>query len=402
MAVQVRVFALKAYLRATSATPEVACALFRRHVAEPALEPQAELAGHLLLFLYPERLGTADLVAFLDRWVEGNGSDGLQISYRLPRIVPAGAEPELLDILATRPWTTRQDVPPGDRVHEGQEIIGLLAARAVQDLSVADASRMAAWFKLLAAYPVREKEEFRAALAARGDLLPSLVIMTSEDLGLIEVVQAPWAVLSCLEQALLQWRWPPDAAARLLGAAQLEAAPTRAARLFAAALDAYMRSAQPDVGWFEEAWSFGHSRRDLTPILNVVCAARPVMPERQGFKEQGRQARATRDALLAQCIRDLEQRQAGILAGTDVGCLSWLAVRWFNLALVHLEVGTLSAPKRLRALVPQAIADAAEQSFRRLASSGHVPTPAELANQAIKNSWPLSDYAVLAGADLLL
>lgn len=401
VAVQVRVFALKAYLRASSATPEVTCAFFRRLLSEPALDPQAQLASHLFFFLYPERLGTNDLVAFLDRWVEGNGNDGPQVLYRLPRIVPAGAEPELLDTLATRPWTTRQDVPPGDRVHEGQEIIGLLAARAIQALSVADASRIAAWFKLLAAYPVRKKEEFRAALAARGDLLPSLVIMTSEDLGPVEVVQAPWAVLSRLEQTLLQWRWPPDAAARLLGAAQSETIPTRAARLFAAALDAYMNSAKPDIGWFEEAWSFGHSRYDLTLILTVVCAAKPIMPEMQGFKEQGRQACATRDAYVAQRTRELEQRQAGIMAGTEVGCLSWLGACWFNLVLVHVDLDTLSPSERLRALVPEAVAAAAEQGFRRLTLSGHVPTSAELAKQAIKNSWPQSNYPILAGADLL-
>ena len=44
---------------------------------------------------------------------------------------------------------------------------------------------------------------------------------------------------------------------------------------------------------------------------------------------------------------------------------------------------------------------AAEQGFRQLARSGRLPTPAGLADQAIRNSWTQLDYAFLAGADLL-
>ena len=397
----VRAFAVEAYLRASSAQPGAACALFGKLLAQPLLDPEAHLTGSLFLRLYPERLGTADVAAFLDRWVGCDGDDGLLIPYRLPRIVPAGDEAELLDVLATREWAVRQDAAPLTRVFEAQEIIGALAARAIRALPAADTSRAAAWFGLLAAYPVREKEEFREALAARGDLFVPLVITASEDLDPTEVAQAPWVVLSRLEQALLQWRWPPDAAARLLSAARSETAPPRAVRLFAAALDVYMRAAQPDIGWFEEAWSFGHGRTDLTPVLTTACAPKPVMPVMRQFKEQARQAHAARDARAAQLTRELEQREAGILAGTDLEGLGWLATRWFNLALVRADVGALPPPERLRALVPETVAAAAEQGFRLLASSGRVPTPAELADQAVKNGWPASDYAILAGADLL-
>lgn len=399
--VGVRLFAARAYLNASSAAPEAACALFRRLLTEPALDPGAQIAGYLLPLLYPKRLGTADLATFLDRWVEGNGNNDALLPYRLQRIIPDEAVLELLDALATRPWTNRQDAPPPSRLSEVQEIIGSLAGRALRNLPQADASRMIPWFKLLSVYPVKESKEYQEALAARGDLLPSLVVITSEGLSLAEVAQAPWLVFQRLAETLTQWQWPPDAAARLLSSARSETDPSRAARLFAAALDLGMGSARPSMEWFEDAWSFGTSQSGLQPILAIACAPRPIMPERQEINQQRRQAQAARDAGIAQQIGELEQRKAGILAGTELGWLGWLGARWFGVALAHVEIGNLSPPERLRALVPEAVAAAAEQGFRQLAQSGRVPPPTELADQAIRNSWPASDYAFLAGADLL-
>ena len=398
---ETRTFAAKAYLNASLAAPEAACALFRRLITEPALDPDAQLACFLLPGLYPERLGIADLVAFLERWVEVSGNDSAFLSFRLQRIIPDDAVPQLLDAVAARPWTTYQDVRPRSRLWEAQAFVGSLVGRALRALPQGDASRMTAWFELLAAYPVKESNEYQNALAARGDLLPSLVVITSESLSPTEVVQAPWLVSQRLAEMLMRWQWPPDAAARLLSAARSETDSSRAARLFAAALDLGMGSAHPSMEWFEDAWSFGTSRSGLQPILAVACAPRPIMPERQKINQQRGQAQAARDAHIAQQIGELEQREEGILAGNELGCLTWLGELWFNVLLVHVEVGALAPPERLRALVPEAVAAAAEQGFRQLARNGRVPKPADLADQAVRNCWPRSDYAFLAGADLL-
>ena len=397
----VRLFAVKAFLHISSSTPEVAPALFRQLLAQPGLDPEALLSGYLLRLLYPDRLSNADLVAFLDRWVEGAESDDVLISYYLPPLIPAGAEPELLNLLAIRSWTTSQDSPPRDRIDTAQSLIGLIAARAIKTLAVADASQIAVWFKMLATYSVRQAKELRAAFAARVDLLPSLVILTSEGLTPEKVLHAPWEVLSLLGMTLMEWSWPAEAAARLLAASECESDSSRAARLFAAALGIFKHSAEPRNEWFEKAWSFGQSRDDLRTILTALCAPNQIARHIQEALKRNELIRAEQEASAATFHRKLETQKADIQSGVDVESLSLLGKFWFDNFFGGTEFSNLTPADRLRKNVSNSVANAAEQGFRQLTSNGRIPSPRELADHAKTNTLPYCGFAVLAGADLL-
>lgn len=95
----------------------------------------------------------------------------------------------------------------------------------------------------------------------------------------------------------------------------------------------------------------------------------------------------------------LDEHLDAIRAGTHTNAIGWLATCWFG---IRAKGEIPSNPReRLRRVVPPHIADAAEAGFRAYAAVGPVLDPAVLARQAIENRHPYTDYAALAGADLI-
>lgn len=77
-------------------------ALFRRLLHDDSADPRAQLAGNLLLRLYPIVLDDDAAVAFLDRFLSTDNGTGnlLHADFRFPPLVPAGREADLLDRFA--------------------------------------------------------------------------------------------------------------------------------------------------------------------------------------------------------------------------------------------------------------------------------------------------------------
>lgn len=398
----VRDGAVAAFVKA--ATEAETVALFRRLLRDDAADLRAHLAGNLLLRLYPKVLGEDDVAAFLDRFVstDGGRGDRLHLDYRLPLLVPVGHEAGLLDRLSAYGWASRRS-PPMTRLAEVKQIARVLAARALVGQDPAPALRAVAWLPLLAGDGAGtwDAEELKAALAARPNLyIPFLLAAhwAEEDGAGGRPWSAPWR----LRHVLPWFDPPPDAADRALDGAEADPDGGAAVVLYASALVLMLGVSDAGSATFERAWAVGNLRPDLKQERDDLLFCH-IEGQEWRSKDRKRRARQVREEaeVEARNAAFFEEHLDAIQAGVHAGALGWLAARWFgNFLRAKGEVPS-DPRERLRLVVPPHIADAAEVGFRAYAAVGPILDPVVLARQAIENRHPYTDYAALAGADLI-
>ncbi len=374
-------------------------------LADNTVDPGANLAGTMLLKLYPTVLGEDEVEAFLLRFVATDTGQGdrLHVEHRLPKRVPAVHAAGLLDRLARHAWPA--DAPhPLSRAHEVRELARRLAARAIP---TAPPTRAVSWLALLAGDGTggANHRELREAFASRPDLyvplLAAVASLSVRDGAPLPPSMAPWRA-----RQMLPWcEPPPDAAARLVAAVEADPDAEEALALYASALVLLLHDG--GIGC-EDIFERCHAAAGLRLEFEREREKFAVCPlgeqeewrreERRRREEQARNDVETRqrsDGWLA-------ERAASIADGSEEHGLEWLAQGWFG--RIHAP-GDAEPPRdpvdRLARLVQPEVTRAAMSGFRAYAERGPLPTPGELAARAGGVSIPAVGLAALAGADLL-
>jgi hypothetical protein len=286
-------------------------------------------------------------------------------------------------------------------LEEVKGIARVLVARALVGHGPAPALRVVPWLPLLAGDGggTRDAEELRAALATRPDLYIPLLLAAR---GADGAGSRPWFAYWRLRRILPWFDPPPDAADRALDGVEADPDGEAAVVLYASAFVLMLGASDTGSATFERAWTVGDLRLTLKRERDDFLFCRF---EGQEWRWEGREQRAQ----LAREEAEIEARNAALFeanldairAGVHVGALGWLAVRWFGDFLNEKDDVPTDPRERLRLVVPPHIADAAEGGFRAYAAVGPVLGPAVLARQTIENLYSTTDYAALAGADLL-
>lgn len=396
--------AVTAFVHAAQSDALAGPNLFRRLLSDNVADPRAHLTGQLLLCLYPQRLTTADLVAFLDRFVTSDAGRGdrLHLSWRLPPLIPKGEEASVLDALSAHPWVC-SETKPLSRLEEIRRVARALAARALNAPDQSPPHRVAAWLPLLNGGGTGERQEqaeLASALAARQDLLVPLTLAAVR-LPFRKQQLRPWQAGARLRGLLPCWEWPDDAASRLLEAALTEADSGAARVLFGTCIWILAGTKPLSDPTFERACVAASSRAIFADLMDRCCALEPWADWRKDDAARSRRQKAAAQRRRAADIASLEARVTRIQTGIDEEAMVWLAQRWFDFHERDEVDGGAAPPQRLRSVVPENIARAAEQGFRSLATTGEVPPPDEIARHCVANGKPWAWYAILAGADLL-
>ena len=389
---------------AKAASPSEAAALFEKLLRDDRADPRGRFAGRLLLRLYPESLGGAELAAFLDRYAstDGGRGDRLHLALRLPPLVPSGEEADLLDRLSScRRAADRSQ--PLSRIADIKRIAARLAARALAGPAAVDATRATSWLPLLggAGRSGPEADELRAALSARPDLyIPFLLaaFRQAED----RLGERPWFARWHLCRALPSFEPPPDAAERALDAVLADPDGGDAIILYASALQLLPSSADACSPLFGRAWEMRGLHPEFARHWDEVMT---VPTDGQEWRREDRERTAGLEREEAEAAaRELaffEGNLEAIRTGRHVLALGRLAFAFFRGAGTSRREMPPNPRDRLRAVVTEEVALAAEAGFREHVLTGHLTEPAELARRAVASGQTTGGLVALAGADLL-
>lgn len=401
-----RTEAIPALVRASSLDPGSAVKVFRRLLADRALDGRRRLLTHLFLRLYPVHLGLADLDAFTIAYLQVPGEDQgggeIHLELRLPDLIRSGEEPAVLDTWAAQSWVPgeRRPLSRGEAVGK---VTRCLILRALPAIGPDDGGRLVEWLRV-AAHDTDGGNDHRQvidALAARPDLFVPLALAATEHGDPVHLRRA-FAAVHNLREILPEDRWPADAGTRLLGAALAEPEPSRAELLFRIAC---WISFQPNsTALFEVVHAAAAREARFAAFLDPMCCT-PIPPDELYWQRQQRLAardRATRDARARAGKRKVLRAALPRMAdGAAVEELAWLADvrfgrRWPTWAR------ELNPAERIAALADPDLVQAAEAGWMRLASEADLPSAEEVGTQLAQGRLPLMANAWLAGADLLL
>lgn len=401
-----RAGAIPALLRTCAGDASPAVRVFRELLQDRDPHGPKGLAARLLVRLYPEHLGVAELADFAEFFADGrerttSHAQG-QIEWRLPDLVPVGAEPAVLDAWAAQTWVSGPRPVPGPTASLTR-IARALLPRALPTLRSGEAQRLVRWLRIIDAHDRDNDGKLAAAFATRDDLFVPMAIAATEH-GTRDALREPYMASYNLQRLAPWWVWPEDGGWRLLEHGLAETDPFRRELVFRFCL-LFCFDGTTAQELFERVCQEAERNPDLARLFADVRTC--VVPDdKDNWRRQQalrQREERERDRLRrAENLRRLRADLSQIADGTARNALRWCA----DVCLGHFgrtdgEDEKIAPFERLSREADAEVAAAASAGLRLFAANGWLPSPAELGRLLVRGQEYTLARAWVLGADLL-